>query len=399
MDLLANLISHYPLDADANDVHGTNHLTPSNITYAAGKISNAASFNGSSSKLEIAGNPFTASQGAFAGWIKRDSVPVGGKCIFSYGGGLIASAGVLDLLVDGDGGTLFRFFIQQNSNGETANQLYTDYSFSINTWYFVVFQSDGSAWSIYVNGASAGLSVLAGSNNGNWFADTTVSATAKTTIGVRWQNNAYTLYFSGLIDQPDFYSQPLTTEKISELYNSGAGLAYADYRWSVAVGHFQLSSAITGRFTGYNTLEPVGHFQLQTALNGIATEQIRAQIGHFSLSQALAGAGNLKIVIGSFQLTSALSGDFIGSDIESVPHVSLFKCFLTGSPILVLPISSFQARVWLADRDHYQWWVDRIQATYLEVVVPNVSLYADGIADRAAGEILIYQYNFNPGGL
>jgi len=59
------------------------------------------------------------------------------------------------------------------------------------------------------------------------------------------------------------------------------------------------------------------------------------------------------------------------------PIATVYKCVLTGSPDLVLPISSFQARI----RNGVP--------TYLEVVVPNASIYADDIADRTTGDIVV----------
>ena len=59
------------------------------------------------------------------------------------------------------------------------------------------------------------------------------------------------------------------------------------------------------------------------------------------------------------------------------PAVALYRCYLTGTTDLYLPISSFQSR--LRDGD----------PTYLEVVVPNALDYIDDIADRAGEEIVI----------
>lgn len=59
------------------------------------------------------------------------------------------------------------------------------------------------------------------------------------------------------------------------------------------------------------------------------------------------------------------------------PAVTLYRCYLTGSPDLYLPISSFQARARNGD------------PSYLEVVVPNALKYIDEISDRASSEIVV----------
>lgn len=59
------------------------------------------------------------------------------------------------------------------------------------------------------------------------------------------------------------------------------------------------------------------------------------------------------------------------------PAVTLYRCYLTGSPDLYLPISSFQARL------------RNGEPTYLEVVVPNAPAYIDEIAARSTGDIVV----------
>lgn len=61
----------------------------------------------------------------------------------------------------------------------------------------------------------------------------------------------------------------------------------------------------------------------------------------------------------------------------SIPSSIIYRCTLTGSPDLVLPISSMQAR--------YRDGTD----SYLSVVIPAGETYADDISDRADGEIVL----------
>lgn len=51
--LLNNLLNYYKLDWNSTDNVGTTNWTDTSITYSAGKISDCASFNGTSSKIAI----------------------------------------------------------------------------------------------------------------------------------------------------------------------------------------------------------------------------------------------------------------------------------------------------------------------------------------------------------
>lgn len=53
MAITDNLVSYYKLDSNSNDSIGSNNGTDTSVSYVAGKIGNAGSFNGSTSYINI----------------------------------------------------------------------------------------------------------------------------------------------------------------------------------------------------------------------------------------------------------------------------------------------------------------------------------------------------------
>lgn len=85
------LIACYPFDGNTNDLSGKNyHGVPKNITYAEGKVGQAARFDGKTSYVEIANNPdLNSPQISFSAWVKptinvnKQGNPVGHGMIFN----------------------------------------------------------------------------------------------------------------------------------------------------------------------------------------------------------------------------------------------------------------------------------------------------------------------------
>jgi len=83
-------------------------------------------------------------------------------------------------------------------------------------WHLGVVVSSGTAWSLYTDNANEeSLTVGAGSNNGNWFAD--VSARDNFTIGAR-ERTSVDSYLTGSIRQVWVYNRVLTVQEIQHIY-------------------------------------------------------------------------------------------------------------------------------------------------------------------------------------
>jgi hypothetical protein len=195
------LIAHWPLNGNTNDISGNNlNGNPTNITYTAGKIGQAASFNGSSSRIVI-GN-----QTDFM-FIQNFSIS-----LWLYWNGNNSTVWKTILYKAPGNTTGYQFFIN-NSNqlafglGTTTSWVRPAVSttFPINIWTNVTIQYDGSYMSIYQNGSR----ILHYDHTGLILANTN-----DLKIG---SNNSNTEVFPGLINDIRVFNHALTDIEIQEI--------------------------------------------------------------------------------------------------------------------------------------------------------------------------------------
>jgi hypothetical protein len=156
------------------------------------------------------------SGGAIEAWVRPGAIGAG-RCIFSSND--TATANYYVILDLAPGGTI-RFY---QRNADTADQVQGSTVLVANRWYHVVVASSGTAYSMYINGADEGtLTVLNGSNAGDWFADTTlrdnvaIGAFARNTVGSYWTGDI------GLV----------------KVYSSDPGAAFWAARYKATRGRF-----------------------------------------------------------------------------------------------------------------------------------------------------------------
>ena len=79
-------------------------------------------------------------------------------------------------------------------------------------------------------------------------------------------------YFDGIIDEVGIWSKVLTSDEVTELYNSGAGLAYSDFETDkiliAETGVFAMTGNATIFNIGYQIIASVGSF-LMTGYNTV----------------------------------------------------------------------------------------------------------------------------------
>ena len=202
MALTDNLLSYWKLDDNSNDAVGSNNGTDSNISYAAAKINNGASFNGSSSKITHSASGFPTGNAARSVnfWVKLNST-ASGRQVFLYG--TYSSGQVWCVMMSN---SIFVQGYMLNASGASSTVL------STGTWYMCTVTMDGSGnIAYYLNGSADGTATIATLN-------TTASGGI---IGNGWDG-----YFSGMVDEIGFWSRVLSSTEVSQLYNSGNGLPY-----------------------------------------------------------------------------------------------------------------------------------------------------------------------------
>ncbi len=225
MALTDNLISYWKLDessGNAADAHGSNTLTNNNTaTYAAAKINNGVTLNGSSQYMSIA----DASQAgldivgdmSIAFWINFSSYSAStfyylmGKCTFT-------------------GNSTRQWLIFKNVTGNNkidwemtdgVNQIRQGVAWTPTacTWYHVVAVYDASAGAVqfYVDGSA--LTNITG------FYTSIQNTSAPFEIGST-VDGVRSFYTPASYDEVGIWSRALSSGEVSQLYNSGSGLAY-----------------------------------------------------------------------------------------------------------------------------------------------------------------------------
>jgi len=122
---------------------------------------------------------------------------------------------------------------------------------SENTWYHVVVSSNGSAWTLYLNGVAETLVVVSGSNNGTWYGDV---AGNNLFLG---RNSSGSIFAEYSLDEVGVFSEAITAANVTYLYNNGSGrLATASQSvpglvnyWSLSTNHVGIGDDKAGGLT------------------------------------------------------------------------------------------------------------------------------------------------------
>lgn len=226
MALTDSLISYWSLSeasGNALDAHGSYDLTETSGTIGSGtgKVGNARDFGGDTdSEYFVHADNADLSAGdvdfSFACWVKADT------WTNSSGYPVIASKGWTASADTNREWVLFRNAVGNKLTFQVANS--TDAGDAVQwgtspltaTWYHIVCWHDATANEIGItvnDGTPVTTSRSAGVNDGN----------RGFCIGASILQG---LYFDGLIDEFGFWKKVLSSSEITELYNSGSGLAY-----------------------------------------------------------------------------------------------------------------------------------------------------------------------------
>lgn len=187
-----------------------------------------ADFNGTDEYMSRTGTLSFRSDtaGAWSMWVRIDNTFAadGFRIIWGFGtsGTNRFNFGVRRITATGTG-TFFTFATVVG--GVTRGYSATTTALAANTWYHVVFQSSGTAYSCSVNGTSQTITQWTGAaaNTGDWFGDHTGTA-PWFTVGVN-NGPASALganFFEGRMDE--FLYLPgrvFTAGEVTEIYNSG----------------------------------------------------------------------------------------------------------------------------------------------------------------------------------
>ena len=213
--LINGLQAFYKL-SDTSDSSGNNRTLTNNgnVSFASGKIGNAAVFDGSnwltSENISVSfENGIT-----FSAWVKITNDQVSDNCFFAT------------FTSDGANG-FYGGIIGNNRGGSWNGQPFADMghglaNFSLdenntlrvqpNTWTFVTFVCDNTNWSAWVNGDKVTFSTPGNIN---------ASPITYLHIGSGLENVAL---LNGELDAVGIWNRALSDAEVAELYNNGTGL-------------------------------------------------------------------------------------------------------------------------------------------------------------------------------
>lgn len=223
-----SLIAWYKLNGDANDASG-NGLdgSPTDLSWEAGKIGGAGSFNGSTSVIDC-GDPTALRLTTFTlcAWVKSSRAIVNEhKYWFIVNRGSIYADGYGFLFYDRSTEVRFDGWTR-NGGSVTVISAPSGWS-SIAEWNHVALaRTTGGTLSLYVNGVyqSGGPSYAPSTSAGNNFRIGDDNRTDSS--GLNWQ---------GLIDDARVYDEALSARQIAAIYNFGRGTARYD-PWRKTIG-------------------------------------------------------------------------------------------------------------------------------------------------------------------
>lgn len=212
--LLTGLLAFYNL-SDLTDASGNNRTLTNNggVTFSAGKIGNAANFDGTNYFKVNTGSLFSFASGiTFSGWLKlTDQTEVENKFFGAIPtSGPVFYASILGQQFGQFNGQVFADFGHEADNFAT-NSNNTE-RLQLDTWAFVAIAVDNSTWNLWINGVKTTFST-----------PSTINSSNITELVLGAGSQGYDAPFNGQIDAVGIWNRALTDAEITELYNAGAG--------------------------------------------------------------------------------------------------------------------------------------------------------------------------------
>lgn len=221
-NLTSDLISYWNFDSDASDILNTHNGTVSGATNVACKINNCYSFDGVNDYIYFNDNIITDFPFSVSFWLYLPELPSAGTQKYLLGTSDSQSIPYYGLWV-----TIFDESISINvgdGQGDGPNHrrtLEANHSFSTNTWYHVVFSmSNSTTGYIYINNVAKNITSSGTASSINW-----TGGERKFEFGRKYYPSSYN-YVNMRLDEVGIWDNILSTQNISTLYNSGAGLSY-----------------------------------------------------------------------------------------------------------------------------------------------------------------------------
>jgi hypothetical protein len=168
----------------------------------------------------------TDTAGCFSFWIKLDAVFAanGGQAIIGYGVNDGANDAVFLIAVRRTTATGTGTYLAINTrttHGGTNNGVSgTTTPLAAGAWTYCEIETNGTTWSMRVNGVTQTMTAWVGSNTGDWLGDIS-GASHKMVIGNQYLSNALgSPWFAGVLDEINYFSA-ITGAQSTLMYNGG----------------------------------------------------------------------------------------------------------------------------------------------------------------------------------
>jgi len=214
----SSCIATYQFENDETDLSGNYDGTGTSIQYAAGRYGQAASFNGSSSGIDLPNLGISGSQSRTVSfWFNLNTTPSGTEQLYSQGTNNLKEA----------------FNIQLTSSAKVqvsyaGREWDSTTALSTGQWYHILVTYNGgnietsSNTEIYINGTEETLVSGGGSSTGS-------ASTSNTSYSLGYRTNISTLYVDGKIDQVRVFNKALSASEVTTLYEENS--LVASYRF------------------------------------------------------------------------------------------------------------------------------------------------------------------------
>lgn len=168
----------------------------------------------------------TDTAGCFSFWIKLDAVFAanGGQAIIGYGVNDGANDAIFLIAVRRTTTTGTGTYLAINTrttHGGTNNGVSgTTTPLAAGAWTYCEIETNGTTWSMRVNGVTQTITAWTGSNTGDWLGDIS-GASHKLVIGNNYVSNALgSTWFAGVLDEINYFSA-ITGAQSTLMYNGG----------------------------------------------------------------------------------------------------------------------------------------------------------------------------------
>lgn len=220
MALTDNIVAYYKFDADnSNDSVGSNNGTDTSMSYSstAGKINDGASFNGTSSRIDVPSgiyNLFTGTSSWTVNfWINFQETTSSYKRAGFISSSTLIKGTYWGRASSGDSWTVFA----SRNNGAGDQQVNGTTNMSgTGTWRMLTIRYDGTNLKVAVNGT----------NEGSVASNNTMTAPTTGALGAGDDGAGGYIYLQCYQDEVGYWSRALTDGELTTLYNGGAGLQY-----------------------------------------------------------------------------------------------------------------------------------------------------------------------------